>query len=90
MANGSVTQALTIPARHGMGFDNMRTYLQAKAMAKSLRESLAGKNVSLSHSECLEIVAQQFGFGNWNVLAAKIEFETRVARTAQRERRTSR
>ena len=59
-----------------MGFDNMRTYLQAKAMAKSLRESLAGKNVSLSHSECLEIVAQQFGFGNWNVLAAKIELET--------------
>jgi len=54
----------------------MRTYLQAKAMAKSLRESLAGKNVSLSHSECLEIVAQQFGFGNWNVLAAKIELET--------------
>ncbi len=65
-----------------MGFDNMRTYLQAKAMAKSLRESLAGKNVSLSHSECLEIVAQQFGFGNWNVLAAKIESGNGVARTA--------
>jgi catechol 2,3-dioxygenase-like lactoylglutathione lyase family enzyme len=55
----------------------MRTYLQAKAMAKSLRESMAGKNVPLSHSECLEIVAQQFGFGNWNVLAAKIDLETR-------------
>lgn len=54
----------------------MRTYLQAKAMAKSLRESLGGKNVSLSHGECLEIVAQQFGFGNWNVLAAKIDLET--------------
>ena len=54
----------------------MRTYLQAKSMAKSLRESLAGKNVSVSHSECLEIVAQQFGFGNWNVLAAKIDLET--------------
>lgn len=54
----------------------MRTYLQAKAMAKSLRESLASRNVSLSHSECLEIVAQQFGFGNWNVLAAKIDLES--------------
>ena len=54
----------------------MRTYLQAKAMAKSLRELLAGKRVSLSHSECLEVVAQQFGFGNWNVLAAKIDLET--------------
>jgi len=54
----------------------MRTYLQAKAMAKSLRESLAAKNIALSHGECLEIVAQQLGFGNWNVLAAKIELES--------------
>ena len=54
----------------------MRTYLQAKAMAKSLRDSLASRNVSLSHGECLEVVAQQFGFGNWNVLAAKIDLET--------------
>src|SRR5262245_59306909 len=53
----------------------MRTYMQAKAMAKSLRESLAAKDVPLSHAECLEIVAQQFGFGNWNVLAAKIALE---------------
>lgn len=56
----------------------MRTYMQAKAMAKSLRESLAAKSVSLSHGECLEVVAQQFGFGNWNVLAAKIDLETSV------------
>jgi catechol 2,3-dioxygenase-like lactoylglutathione lyase family enzyme len=56
----------------------MRTYLQSKAMAKSLRESLAASNVSLTHGECLEIVARQFGFGSWNVLAAKIDLETRV------------
>lgn len=54
----------------------MRTYLQAKAMAKSLRESLAAKNVLLSHGECLELVARQLGFGNWNVLAAKIELDS--------------
>lgn len=36
--------------------DRMRTYLQSKAMAKSLRDELAAKNISLSHSECLEIV----------------------------------
>src|SRR6185436_497489 len=54
----------------------MRTYLQSKAMAKSLRESLAAKNLSLSHSECLEIVAQQLGFGRWNVLAAKIDLDS--------------
>jgi len=46
--------------------DRMRTYLQAKAMAKSLRESLAALSVDLTHSQCLEIVAQQFGFRDWN------------------------
>jgi len=56
----------------------MRTYLQSKAMAKSLRESLAEKNLPLSHGECLEIVARQFGFGSWNVLAAKIDRESGV------------
>jgi catechol 2,3-dioxygenase-like lactoylglutathione lyase family enzyme len=29
----------------------------------------------LSHSECLEIVAQQFGFSQWNTLAAKLDVE---------------
>jgi Glyoxalase superfamily protein len=53
----------------------MRTYKDAKPMAKSLRESLAAKNISLSHSECLEIVARQFGFGEWNTLAAKLDVE---------------
>jgi hypothetical protein len=56
--------------------DRMRTYLQSKAMAKSLRDELAKKNISLSHSECLEIVARQFGFGEWNTLASKISIET--------------
>lgn len=50
----------------------MRTYQDAKAIAKSLRDFLAARNVSLSHSECLEIVAQQFGFADWNTLAAKL------------------
>jgi catechol 2,3-dioxygenase-like lactoylglutathione lyase family enzyme len=54
----------------------MRTHLQSKAMAKSLRDDLAAKNVALSHSECLEIVARQFGFGDWNTLASKIGIET--------------
>lgn len=50
----------------------MRTYLDAKLMAKTLRDALASKNIPLSHSESLEIVAQQFGFADWNILAAKI------------------
>ena len=51
----------------------MRTFTDAKAMARALRTSLGEKQIALSHSECLEIVAQQFGAENWNVLAAKIE-----------------
>ena len=50
----------------------MRTFHDAKAMAKSLRERLAEKSIALSHSECLELVAAEFGFDNWNVLAARI------------------
>jgi predicted enzyme related to lactoylglutathione lyase len=53
----------------------MRTYQDAKAMARALRESLAARNVSLSHSECLEIVARQFGFAEWNLLSAKLDVE---------------
>jgi uncharacterized glyoxalase superfamily protein PhnB len=53
----------------------MRTYKDAKVMAKCLRDCLAARNVSLSHSECLEIVAQQFGFTQWNTLSAKLDVE---------------
>lgn len=51
----------------------MRTYKDTKAMAKSLRESLAARSVLLSHSECLEIVAKLAGFTDWNTLSAKLD-----------------
>jgi hypothetical protein len=54
----------------------MRTYKDAKVMAKSLRDSLTARRVSFSHSECLEIVAKQFGFADWNTLAAKVDVES--------------
>lgn len=54
----------------------MRTYLQSKAMAKSLRESLAALGLEVTHSQCLEVVAKQFGFHDWNTLAGKINLET--------------
>jgi hypothetical protein len=44
----------------------MRTYKDAKAMAKSLRDSMAARSYLLSHSACLEIVAKQFSFADWN------------------------
>ena len=50
----------------------MRTFHDAKAMAKSLRQALAAKNIEISHSDGLELVAAGFGLDNWNVLAAKI------------------
>lgn len=53
----------------------MRTYKDAKAMAKSLRNSLAARQISLSHSECLEIVAKQFGWTEWNSLSAALDVQ---------------
>ncbi|RST86442.1 VOC family protein [Aquibium carbonis] len=53
----------------------MRTYLDAKAMAKSLREAMRETGVDVSHSAVLELVARQFGLPNWNVLSARIEGE---------------
>lgn len=50
----------------------MRTFKDAKAMAKAMREALAAKNVDIPHGEALEIVAKQFGVATWNILAARI------------------
>jgi catechol 2,3-dioxygenase-like lactoylglutathione lyase family enzyme len=47
----------------------MRSFRDAELMAKTLRESLAARQIELSHSEALEIVARQFGFADWNVAA---------------------
>jgi len=52
---------------------------QAKSMAKSLRSALAVKQVALSHAECLEIVARQLGFPDWNTLCAKLSLEASAA-----------
>jgi hypothetical protein len=49
----------------------MRDHNDAKAMAKAMREELAARDIAISHSQALEIVARQFGLPNWNVLAAK-------------------
>jgi ClpX C4-type zinc finger protein/glyoxalase superfamily protein len=51
----------------------MRDYRDAKTMAKGLRRSLADLGTELTHSQSLELIAQAFGYDNWNILAAKIE-----------------
>lgn len=48
----------------------MRSFLDAKAMAKTLRQELQHRKIELGHSECLEVVAKQFGFRDWNTMAA--------------------
>ena len=53
----------------------MQTFLDAKQMARALRQGLADRQVELSHSDCLELVALQFGFADWNTLAARINAE---------------
>lgn len=42
-----------------------------KTMAKALRGALAERGVSLSHGQCLDLVAKQLGYIDWNVLAVK-------------------
>jgi len=42
-----------------------------KGMAKRLRADLATRDVTISHSEALELVAHQYGARDWNTLAAR-------------------
>lgn len=56
----------------------MRSFLDAKAMAKTLRQELKSRNLELGHSECLEVVAKQFGFRDWNTMAVELEGPTPV------------
>ncbi|MDN3713517.1 glyoxalase superfamily protein [Paracoccus cavernae] len=50
----------------------MHSFMDAKILAKNLRHSLASNGVERSHSECLELIAEQFGFRDWNQLSAHI------------------
>lgn len=51
----------------------MRDFRDAKTMARSLREALAAKTISISHGESLEIVSRMFGTPDWNTLSALIK-----------------
>nr|WP_279380884.1 glyoxalase superfamily protein [Acetobacter sacchari] len=42
-------------------------------MARALRVAMATRNVALSHSDALEIVARQLGSTNWNSLTAALK-----------------
>ncbi|MBR0985143.1 LON peptidase substrate-binding domain-containing protein [Bradyrhizobium liaoningense] len=55
----------------------MRDFRDAKAMAQTLRESLTGKAVTVSHSESLELVSRMLGVADWNTLSALLHAERR-------------
>jgi ATP-dependent Lon protease len=50
----------------------MRDFRDAKAMARRLKGALAQKGVTLTHTDCLELIALSFGLKDWHVLAALI------------------
>jgi len=54
----------------------MTTLDQAKVMAKRLRSSLATRDIDLSHSAALELIAAELGFKDWNTAAAKLESDS--------------
>jgi ATP-dependent Lon protease len=55
----------------------MRDFRDAKAMAQTLRDSLTGKAVTISHSESLELVSRMLGVADWNTLSALLHTDRR-------------
>jgi ATP-dependent Lon protease len=55
----------------------MRDFRDAKTMAQTLRESLTGKAVTISHSESLELVSKMLGVADWNTLSALLQVDRR-------------
>jgi catechol 2,3-dioxygenase-like lactoylglutathione lyase family enzyme len=52
---------------------------RVKALAKLLREELAGAGFDIPHSLALEVIAHQVGAKDWNVLAALVGRSGRTA-----------
>ena len=59
----------------------MRDFRDAKAMARTLREALAAKGMTISNSEALELTAKMLGQRDWNTLSAAIA-EARLGEAA--------
>jgi hypothetical protein len=51
---------------------DMRDFRHAKAMARTLRVSLAARGFKITASQSLELIAQAFGAADWNTLSAAI------------------
>ena len=53
----------------------MRDFRHAKAMARTLRASLAARGFKITVSQSLELIAKAFGMADWNTLSAMIRAE---------------
>jgi hypothetical protein len=53
----------------------MRDFRHAKAMARTLRASLAARGFKITVGQSLELVAEAFGMADWNTLSAMIRAE---------------
>ena len=58
----------------------MRDFRDAKAMAHTLRAALATKDLNITVSQSLELIAQAFGVADWNTLSAAIREEAAGSR----------
>lgn len=51
---------------------SLPTIAQAKLQAKLLRAKLSEDGVTITHSKSLELLAQQYGYHDWNTLFAML------------------
>jgi len=63
----------------------MRDFRDAKAMARTLRQTLQTKGLRLSNSEALELVAKMLGARDWNTVAAAMQAASMQTAAAKRE-----
>ena len=58
----------------------MRDFRDAKAMAHTLRSTLATQGHKITNSQSLELIAKAFGAADWNTLSAAIRAEPNAPR----------
>jgi hypothetical protein len=58
----------------------MRDFRDAKAMAQTLRSTLAMQGHKITNSQSLELIARAFGAADWNTLAAAIRSDASAPR----------
>jgi hypothetical protein len=60
--------------------EDMRDFRDAKAMAHTLRAALAARDLKITISQSLELIAEAFGVADWNTLSAAIRAEAATPR----------